>query len=103
LYNLAPIGRNGLLSEKQTAALRQEVANVNPNKDLYADLGVNKDATAEEVEAAYKQKKTELGKATTTEAKAELEKVTYAHGVLKDADNKALYDTAKVEPTVFPH
>lgn len=100
-YNLAPAGRNSLYSSKQEIAMRQEVANVNPSVDLYADLGLQKGASAEEIDDAYNKKEAALARAATTEAKAELEKVAYAHAVLADAEGKALYDGGGIEPTTF--
>lgn len=100
-YNLEPIGRNGLFSQKQETALRQNVSNINIEKDLYQDLGVEKGAPVAAVEQAYKEKEVILSKATTTEAKEELKKITYAKKVLTDDYNKKLYDEKQIEPTVF--
>lgn len=101
LANLAPTGRSGLLSSGQEVQLRQTVANVDPGKDLYADLGVQKGASESEVAKAYEEKKAVLATATTSEAQAELQKITYAKVVLTNSDTKARYDTAQIEPTVF--
>ena len=103
LYNLAPAGRNGLLSNEQEKQLRQEVSNVNPEKDLYADVGTKAGATADEVKTAYTEKKQVLEKATTTEAKKQLADANYAYHVLADQDTKGRYDVAKVEPTIYTH
>ncbi len=103
LYNLAPAGRNQLLSTKQEKALRQEVANVNPSKDLYADVGAKQGDSKDVVEAAFKETKQKLEKATSTEAKQQLASAEYAHKVLAADDTKARYDQAKVEPTIFTH
>ncbi|MDP3965473.1 MAG: S41 family peptidase [bacterium] len=100
-YNLLPAGRNGLYSAQQETAMRQEVANVNPSVDLYGDLGLQKSASFAEIENAYKEKQAVLAKATTAEAKAELEKVTYAHTVLANAGDKNRYDEGGIEPTTF--
>jgi hypothetical protein len=99
LYNLLPNGRNGLLSQTQETAFRENVANVDENKDLYKDLGLEKGASAADVKAAYDKKSAELEKEGTPEAKAELQKIAYAKGVLADPDRKDLYDAAKIEPT----
>ena len=101
LYNLAPAGRNNLYSEKQETAIRREVANINPSRDLYGDMGLQKGASDAEIESAYKKKKEVLEQASTAEAKAELEKIAYAHKVLTDADDKSRYDENRVEPTAF--
>lgn len=99
-YNLQPVGRNGILSSKEETALRQNVSNINPETDLYKNLGVEKGATAEVVEKAFKEKEAVLAKEGTPEAKKELEQITYAHKVLTDQNSKALYDENKIEPTV---
>ncbi len=100
LYNLQPIGRNALYSEKQEVALRQNVSNINPNNDLYKNLGVEKGAPVAVVEKAYKEKEIALAKIETPEAKEELKKITYAKKVLTDESSKQLYDEAQIEPTV---
>ncbi len=101
LYNLPPAGRSGLLSSGQVTDLRNEEKNINPAGDLYQDLGVEKGASADEVNRAFDAKKAALAASTSPQAKAALEQATYAHQVLADADTKARYDEAKVEPTVF--
>jgi hypothetical protein len=103
LYNLPPVGRDQLLSAKQETTLRQEVSNIDPNKDLYADVGATAGASVDDVKTAYLEKKAELEKATSTEAKQQLVKAKYAYDVLTKDDTKTRYDTAKVEPTVFTH
>lgn len=99
LYNLQPFGRNEALSQTQETAFRENVANVNPNKDLYKDLGLEKGATVEDVAVAYEKKAEVLAKDPTPEAQAELEKVAHAKEVLTNPNTKDLYDTAKIEPT----
>jgi C-terminal processing protease CtpA/Prc len=102
LYNLAPAGRNNLFSEQQEIAMRQEVANVNRGVDLYGNLGLPKGASVTDIDGAYKKKKMELEQTATPEAKIELEKLSYAHKVLANQENKSRYDEWQVEPTVFP-
>lgn len=101
LYNLPPNGRSGLLSDAQEKELRQNVANVNPAKDLYQDLGLQKGATTEQVAAAAASKEALLKNSTAPEAKEELKKVSYAKEVLTAPGSKALYDEHKIEPTAF--
>lgn len=103
LYNLPPIGRDSLLSKQEETAFRQNVANINPGNDLYQNLGLKKGATADEVNQAYEQKSVEIKNATSSEAKAELPKITYARKVLTNTVQKELYDTAQIEPSVFQH
>ena len=102
LYNLPPSGRNGLLSAKDETVLRENVSNIDRSRDLYKDLGIEKGATSEKVEQAYLDKKTELSKLNTPEAKQELAKVDYAREVLTKPEAKTLYDQNQIEPTVFP-
>jgi hypothetical protein len=100
LYNIPPVGHGELLSAKQEVAFRQDVSNVNPEKDLYQNLGLAQGASTQEVEKAYQAKAEVLKGATSTEAKAELAQVTYAQKVLTDPNTKDLYDVAKIEPTL---
>ncbi|MEI6810617.1 MAG: S41 family peptidase [Candidatus Nomurabacteria bacterium] len=99
--NLEPYGRNGLFSQKQEKELRQNVSNINPDTNLYKNLGVETGASVDVVAKAYKEKAIVLAKATTTEAKEELKKITYANKVLTNEYNKKLYDQNKIEPTIF--
>jgi len=100
LYNLLPLGRNGLLSDKQETAFRQNVSNIDPSKDLYSELGLQKGASVDDINIAYKEKATALKNVTTTEEKEKLQKITYSHSVLTNKDSKVLYDEAKIEPTL---
>lgn len=90
LANLSPIGRSGLYSEKQEEDLKNTVQNINPDKDLYKDLGLAKGASKDEVEKAFKEAPPEKQK-----------ELAYAKEVLTDDAKKKNYDTAKIEPTVF--
>ncbi len=101
LSSLNPAGRSGLMNQQLQQQLMNTVQNVNPDKDLYKDLGLEKGASEEKVAEAYKAREEELKTKDTPEAKAELEKLAYAKGVLTDKDEKARYDTNQVEPTIF--
>ena len=101
LPKLEPQGRDTLMSQHQEVALRQEVSNIDPNKDLYKDIGVAKDAPKKEVVAKFEEKKQELEASTTPEAKVQLQEVTYAKNVLTNTQTRARYDTNLIEPTVF--
>ena len=93
LASLNPPGRSGLYTQKMEEQLKNTVNNVNPEKDLYKDLGVNKEASKGAIEQAYQNK-----------VKAEPEKakdLAYAKDVLTKDDTKKRYDTNKVEPTLF--
>ena len=101
LYNLQPLGRNGILSTQQETQLRQTVANIDTSKNLYQNLDLEKGATPEQVVKAYEKKDEELKKATTTEAKAKREEIAYVKKVLTNPQSKSLYDQAGIEPTIF--
>src|SRR3989344_2008988 len=88
LANLKPFGRSRLYSKQQETALRQQVENINPEKDLYAALGVPKGASIDEVEKAF-------------QSKPKTEESAYAHEVLAKPTTKLNYDKGGNEPTVF--
>ncbi len=83
--------------------LGNKVENINPETDLYAALGIEKNAPPEELEKAYKNKVAELEpqKETSEEAKTKLEQIEYAYEVLSDSAQKQRYDKSGIEPTVF--
>jgi hypothetical protein len=101
LANLKPFGRSRLYTTKQEQELANAVQNVNPEKNLYASLGLEKGASQEEISGAYKNKTEELKKDQTPERKKKLEELSYAYGVLNNASEKQNYDKAGIEPTVF--
>lgn len=103
LNNLNPLGRNGLYTTKEEENLKNAVSNINPEKDLYKSLGVNKDASPEKTKEAFEKKVAELeAKAEKSpEVKKELEEVKYAYGIISDEVKKKRYDTFGAEPTVF--
>ncbi len=103
LYNLQPLGRNGILSTQQETELRQNVANIDTTKNLYQNLGLEKGAKPEEIVKAFEKKDGELKASTSPEAKAQREQLAYTKKVLTNPQSKALYDQAGVEPTVFIH
>ncbi len=110
LQNLQPMGRSGLYTTQDEQALKNRVQNINPDKDLYQDLGVAKNATPEKVEEVYQEKTVQLEEkieAPSTpepekeEAKQELKKVESAHQVLSDEAKKQRYDQTGAEPTIY--
>lgn len=62
--------------------------------DYYADLGVSRDATAEEIKRAYRKRARQLHPDVHPgpEAEAEFKKVSQAYDVLSDAEKKRSYD-----------
>lgn len=94
LSSLNPQGRSGLYTQKQETELKNKVDNINPEKDLYKDLGVSKEASKEAIEQAFQKKSQEA-------PKEKLKELTYAKDVLTKEDTKERYDQNKVEPTIF--
>lgn len=101
LGNLEPFGRSGLYTQKDELTLKNEVQNVNLQKDLYKDLGVGKEASSTAINQAFKKQVADLSKQSSAEAKQKLKDVEYAHKVLTDQVNKQIYDKTGGEPTVF--
>lgn len=103
LASLPPKNRSALYTVQKKEELRNMVQNINPENDLYKNLGINKNASEEELEKAYQEKITELKEKAekSEEAKKDLEKVEYSYKVLKDKNKKQRYDAAKIEPTVL--
>lgn len=92
LANLQPFGRSGLYTQKLEEQLKNTVNNVNPEKDLYKDLGLPKNASQQAVKQAYNN---------LPEEKKKNKEIAYAYQTLIDADTKTRYDQNKVEPTIF--
>jgi len=103
LQNLKPFGRNGLFGKPQEEALRNQVANIDPDKDLYQDLETEKGASVVEINEAYLEQKEILEEESkvSTEAAQKLERVEQAYDVLSKDQSKKVYDQTGVEPTVF--
>lgn len=94
LTSLNPPGRSGLYTQKQEEALKNTVSNINPEKDLYKDLGLSKGASETAVIAAFNK----LSEGASPE---KLKQLTYAKDTLTKKETKARYDQNKVEPTIF--
>lgn len=92
LASLNPPRRSGLFTQKQEEQLKNTVENINPEKDLYKDLGLAKGASEEAVKKAYENMPEEQKKD---------KKIAYAKEVLTKQDSKQRYDQNKVEPAVF--
>lgn len=101
LSSLNPPGRSGLFTQKQEQQLKNTVSNVNPEKDLYKDLGLSKGASEAAVEQNFAQKEGELKKDTSPQAKEKLKQLAYAKEVLTNQDKKEKYDKGGIEPTIF--
>jgi len=101
LNNLKPFGRSHLLTKVSQKELSNEVNNVDPNANLYAALGVSKDAPQKEIESVYQKKTEELKTKNTPEAKQELTQVERAHETLSDQVTHQNYDTSGAETTII--
>lgn len=95
LQSLKPAGRSKLYSQTQEENLKNQVNNVDPNKDLYNVLGVDKKASSEEIKKAF------ADKSKTAVSEEEKKQLAYASDVLTKEDTKKVYDETKAEPTVF--
>lgn len=100
LTSVNPQGRSGLYTQKLEEQLKNTVNNVNPQKDLYKDLGLSKGASSTAVAQAYQIKQEELKKENTPQAQEKLKEISYDKDVLTQQDTKMRYDTAQVEPTI---
>lgn len=101
LLNLKPLKRNALYTTKDTQNLQNKVQNINPEINLYQILGIEKDASQQEIEEKYNQKMAELEESDPEQTKQELEQVNYAYNTLSNDNQKQRYDQKGIEPTVF--
>ena len=101
LASLNPVSRSGLFTAKAEEQLKNTVDNINPGKDLYQDLGVEKGASEAAIEQAYQQKSQTLAQDQSPESKEKLKEISYAKDVLSNTDTKLRYDQNQVEPTIF--
>jgi hypothetical protein len=103
LYNLAPQGRDELLSSQGVTDLRDRENNVNPSADLYGELGVQASSSPAQIDAAYAAARARLTASSSPQAAQQLARAQYVHDVLTNARSRAQYDATGAEPTVFPH
>lgn len=101
LVTLAPSGRSGLYTTKQEESLKNVVQNINPEKDLYKDLGLQKGASVAAVEQAYKKEAEKLAGESSPAAQEKIKQITYAKETLSQNNTKSNYDQNKIEPTIF--
>lgn len=72
--------------------------NINADKDFYSILGIDKDATEDEIKKAYRKKAMEFHpdkNAGNKEAEENFKAVAEAYEVLGDANNRARYDNLR--------
>lgn len=100
LTNLQPFGRSHLYSKKDEKQLANLVLNKNPDVDQYQVLGVEKNATEQQIDTTYQEKKTELEQDQTPEGKQKLAQLDKAYQTLSDEKSRQNYDQAGIEPTI---
>ena len=103
MYNLLPVGRDSLDSDKQQVALYQEVANVNPSVNLYSNLGVSASSSDKEIKIAYEKQAAKLANATSSADKQKAAEIAHAYKVLSDNNTRALYTNTGSEPAAANH
>lgn len=101
LSSLNPQGRSGLYTQALEQQLKNTVSNINPQKDLYKDLGLPKGASEAAVAQAFEKKSEQLKEDKSPQAKEKLKEITYAKNTLTQKETKLRYDTNQVEPTIF--
>ncbi len=101
LASLNPPNRSGLFTTIQEAQLKNTVSNINPEKDLYKDLGVSKNASDAAIQQAYQKKSEQLAQDKSTEGQQKIKVIDYANNILTQKDQKAQYDQKGIEPTIF--
>lgn len=101
LANLKPFGRSRLYTTKLEQALKETVSNIDSSTDLYATLGIGKNATPDEVDTSYQEKIEELKSDKTPEAKEKLAQVNRAREAFSSPEKRKNYDANKTEPTVI--
>lgn len=100
LASLQPPGRSGLYTQKNETDLKNTVQNINPEKDLYKDLGVAKGASETAVKEAFEKQSKELTKDKSPQAQEKLKTITYAKDTLSQKGTKERYDQKGIEPTI---
>ena len=88
LASLPPAGRSGLYTQKLEEQLKNTVENINPEKDLYKDLGVTKGASELEVTKAYETQAQKLATDSSRQAQEKLKQISYAKDTLTKKDTK---------------
>lgn len=101
LANLNPFSRSRLYTTKLETELKNTVQNIDPNVNLYETLGVNKNASQDEIEKAYQEKSRELSKDESLEAQKKLTEIDRAHEALSKPEKRESYDKSGIEPTII--
>ncbi len=100
LASLTPNNRNRLYNNQKKQVLRNVSNNIDTETNLYSVLGINKNASAEQITQAYQTKVEQLSKESTPEAKQQLETTERAYQTLGNKDDRAIYDQTGAESTI---
>ncbi len=101
LANLQPLGRSRLYTAKLEKDLEENVKNIDSGADLYAALGVTKDASQKEIEQTYQKKSQELESDKSPAAQEKLAQISRAYEALAKPEKRQRYDQTGSEPTVI--
>lgn len=101
LANLQPFGRSRLYTAKLEKELEEDVKNIDSSTDLYAALGLAKNAGQKEIEQTYQKKSAELKSDQSPEAEVKLAQVRRAYEALAKPEKRQRYDQTGSEPTVI--
>jgi len=100
LANLEPFGRSRLYSKQLQQELTEKVSNIDPNIDHYQSLGIDPEATNQEINQAYQKKKETLQSDDSPESKQQLAQLELAQQTLSHQENRERYDKAGINPTM---
>ncbi len=101
LANLQPFGRSRLYSTQDETALNNEVKNISPEADRYADVGVDKSAPQGIIDQVYQKKLNDLKAQTPTpEVENKIAALQKDYQIIGDPEARQIYDQTGVEPTV---
>ena len=102
LANLKPFSRSRLYTQKMEKDLQNNVNNINPDINHYENLEVKKEASADGIKKAFKEKSALWNPETnkSPEAEEKYEEVQQAYKILGDQANRKTYDISGAEPTM---
>jgi len=101
LANLKPFGISRLYTTKEEKNLTEKVYNIDTGTNLYETLGIDKNASQNEIEKTYQEKVSELSKEKTPEAEEKLSQINRAYEALSTSETRKTYDELGVEPTII--
>jgi len=101
LANLKPFNRSRLFTLTKEKELRDTVSNIDHTTDLYKTLGVDKNASEQQIAQTFQQKVDQLKKDNSPQAQQQLAEVNRAYQALGNAQTRQTYDSTGAEPTVI--